>query len=56
MRAGGGIGIGRVVDRVGGLVEFGQRGGDDDGDRQPAVLTVFAGGDARSQTEFDGVV
>ena len=47
---------GRVVDRVCGLVELVQCRGDDDGDRQPAVLTEFAGGDAGAQPELDGVV
>ena len=41
---------------MGGLVELAQCGGDDDGDRQSAVLTELARGDAGAQPEFDGVV
>ena len=52
MRAGGGIGIDGVVDRVGGSVEFGKCRRRDNGDRQPAVLAKSAGRDACSHSEF----
>ena len=45
-----------VVNRVCGLVELAQCGGDDDGDRQPAVLTELARGDAGAQPKFHRVV
>ena len=45
-----------VGDGVGGLVEFGQRGAHDHGDRMPAVGAQPAGGDAGLQGEFDAVV
>jgi hypothetical protein len=45
-----------VGDGVGGLVEFGQRGAHDHGDRVPAVGSHAGGGDAGLEPQLDAVV
>jgi hypothetical protein len=46
----------RVIDRVGGLVELGQRGARDHRHRMPPMRPQPTGGDAGLQTEFEAVV